>query len=154
MLDNRDFGFSMKLDLLSAFRVIPEHILLCADVVRLIRNEFAHNLELESLENISKRSANKLVSYYENTPSIGSATGIKTKNLFESVVDIATMGIRAYEYNIRLFKETVNSKTFLSNLEQIGTERTEQTKQKPLGNEAVGHGSLYTKKKNVNKVRE
>lgn len=142
---SNDFTFSTKLDLLSAFRIIPDHILLCANGVRLIRNEFGHNLELESLNDI--KSGNKLVAYYENIPSMGKATGIKNKNLFETLTDTAAMGIRAYEYNIILFKEMVNSDIFLDELERRGKEKTDIAKNRALGNAKLGHGSIYTKKR-------
>ncbi len=55
-----DFPFSMKLDLLEAFKVIPHHILLCAAIVRVIRL-IIWNWNL--LNDITKKSAGKLKSF-------------------------------------------------------------------------------------------
>src|SRR2546430_2053361 len=48
--DNRDFGFSLKIELLRALRLIPPAIPRCADCVRQVRNEFAHNLSIDKIE--------------------------------------------------------------------------------------------------------
>ncbi|HPR41302.1 MAG TPA: hypothetical protein PK718_01990 [Candidatus Methanofastidiosa archaeon] len=49
---NRDFSFSMKIDLTLAMRIIPTELLTAIDNIRKIRNVFAHNLDAISFEEI------------------------------------------------------------------------------------------------------
>jgi hypothetical protein len=63
--ENRDFTLSMKIDLGRSLRLIPKHLLDAADLVRKIRNEFAHALEMKSLKSLKADTKRKLRTSYE-----------------------------------------------------------------------------------------
>lgn len=119
--DDHDFTFSMKIRLIKAFKLIPPHILECADCIRKIRNDFGHNLDLD---NFDQKSIDRLKtsyhnsclykyydSYYENSEPKS------TLELFDTVAFIAISGIRSYETNIAILRETIQSDEFLEKLE-------------------------------------
>ena len=54
----RDFSFSMKIKLASAANICPPDLLKSADVVREIRNAFAHELSVSDLSRVLKNKRN------------------------------------------------------------------------------------------------
>jgi hypothetical protein len=58
-LRNR-FTFSLKLDLLEAYRIIPEHIISSGRTVNEIRNAFAHELRHYSFKDLDQRLIDKI----------------------------------------------------------------------------------------------
>jgi hypothetical protein len=65
LLDNTDFTFSMKIRLLEAFNIIPIQLIRSADIIRKIRNKFAHDLTIMKFEDLDKKILSKLISYRE-----------------------------------------------------------------------------------------
>lgn len=49
LLKKREFTFSLKTDLIRACKLIPSRILHHCDIVRELRNDFAHSLQLKTL---------------------------------------------------------------------------------------------------------
>jgi len=124
---NHESSFSMKLDLLRSLSFIPEHLLVCGDAVRIVRNEFAHNLDIESLDGIRQSTKDKLKSAFNAIPDIEKISGTiarKTvREILSWVAQCAVVGIRIYESNVRLLMESIRSETFLSQLEQTYRDR-------------------------------
>ena len=68
--DNRDVTMSMKLSLLKALKLIPEHFVVWADAIRTVRNEFAHNIVVESLEKMGEKTRDRLMFAYNQIPDM------------------------------------------------------------------------------------
>jgi hypothetical protein len=52
LMDKKDFTFSLKIATAKALRLSPPQIFYCADVIRKVRNEFAHNIEVKRFCNL------------------------------------------------------------------------------------------------------
>lgn len=59
--DAKEYTFSLKIALLEALALIPPRILAAATIIRRIRNEFAHDLELESFSQLKGSLSNALM---------------------------------------------------------------------------------------------
>ena len=62
---NRDFTFFLKIHLVRSLCLVPEHIPRGADIIREIRNEFAHNLDIENLDSLGNKFKDKLNLYFK-----------------------------------------------------------------------------------------
>jgi len=122
--DNHDFTFSMRTELIRAANLIPSHILRCIDLVRMIRNDFAHNLNIERLEQIEERDKARLKTLYnEIYSSYGqSAQGKTSRQLFDGIAFIA-YAIGFYTTNIRMLREVIEAKDFECTLDQLTQQR-------------------------------
>lgn len=114
---NKDFTMSMKTGLLSAMRMFPKHIIACADVVRQIRNDFAHNLEKESFDNVERKYLDKLSALF--TGIYGKEeSGKKTAHeKFKGIAYIAIFGLHLYKRNVQMLWKVVTSHQFAEELE-------------------------------------
>jgi len=63
LTDRSDFTFSFKIVLLKSLRLIPSNIVNMCDCVRKVRNEFAHNLEIDKIESVKSEIKIKLINY-------------------------------------------------------------------------------------------
>lgn len=113
--ERRDFTPSLKIDWIVASRLIPLHILKCADCIRSVRNDFAHNLDLDSLGNIKKGRVDKLKMLYEEI--YGNSSGKSVRELFDKVAFVAISGISAYRSNILALQELIQSEQVIEELE-------------------------------------
>ena len=59
LLREADFPFSMKIKIADALRLIPSRILTSCDLMRKVRNEFVHNLELQSFSQLDTKLLNE-----------------------------------------------------------------------------------------------
>ena len=110
--DSASFTFSTKIKLLESFEIIPLHLTRAADLVRQVRNEFAHNLEVSLLADIDPKIIRKLHGLYTQR-------GIRTEvgpddlsNLFSVVSYIATSVLYAYRETLRSFSAAVRDPHF------------------------------------------
>jgi len=118
LAESRDFTLSMKISLLDAFKLIPHHILKCADCLRKIRNDFAHNLDIDSFEKIKQENKNALKEMYEYLFGTSTSQGKSIRKLFEKIAWFAITGIWAYKPNIAILREVIQSNDFLRELEK------------------------------------
>lgn len=58
--DNKDFTFSIKINLLKSFEFCNPNIIEYANLIRKIRNDFAHNLLLNDFESLSESNQNHI----------------------------------------------------------------------------------------------
>ena len=54
------FGFSMKVRLLKAFNFVPHLVLSATDLIREVRNKFAHDLDVASFDDLPEKLQNRL----------------------------------------------------------------------------------------------
>ena len=53
--ERSDFTFSFKISLLKSMRIIPNEIIVTCDLVRKVRNVFAHNFDVDLIDNIDPK---------------------------------------------------------------------------------------------------
>jgi hypothetical protein len=110
----RDFTASLKVEVLRSLRLIPPHILHAADLIRKVRNEFAHDLNVETFSDCKE-------SYVESLHRLAVETfGDKDpsrshREAFRDVTFIALAGLQAYRSNFRKLRQKL---TDLSVIEQ------------------------------------
>ncbi|HYP38760.1 MAG TPA: hypothetical protein VEX13_00230 [Chloroflexia bacterium] len=129
---NRDFiTSSMKMDLVSASRLIPPHIMVCCNVIRRVRNAFAHNLEIDTLDKLDQSHKDILRNTYEAVYNRSRQSGAQTakgktvRQLFDGVYFIS-LGITHYEENITVLREAIQSEEFLDMLYLTSKTRAKQ----------------------------
>lgn len=121
LADNRDFTFSLKTQLLRALKLIPPLIPRCADCIRQIRNDFAHRLELEKIEDVkveylhrANRLYNEIYAPYKQTHD-----GKIAREVFHGLAFGAMFGLRAYRPNITAMRNRIDNPAFAMELQAV-----------------------------------
>ena len=116
--ENRDFSLSLKIGLLRAMKVVPPIIPRTIDVIRLVRNEFAHNFELDELNGASIKPMNKLRSAYNGiyAPYLQTSDGKPEREIFEGVLHGAVVAIMSYRPNLIAMRRAIELPEFEASL--------------------------------------
>lgn len=121
--ESLSFTFSMKLELLDAMRLIPRIIVRCADVVRDVRNKFAHKLECDRLEEMKEKwpdlCARVKAAYDDDYPHHVPFPQPPSSDLraqFDYVAFTAICGLRTYRVNLAALREKIDSEEFIASL--------------------------------------
>jgi hypothetical protein len=115
---DHQLGLNMKIDLLKALSLIPDHLLTSAKAIGSTRNKFAHSLDLESFDEMDQNGKNSVRSAYYAIPGIKRHPRKELRDVWRHLLQITVMGIRLYESNVKLLAETIRSDEFLSQLEE------------------------------------
>jgi hypothetical protein len=122
LTEKSEFTFSFKISLLKSLRIIPQNILTNCDCIRKVRNEFAHNLGLEIIDNLDQKILSNVIQCFSD---LKSNSNIKSHiGRFESIHFFTTGYLRSYEQNFRLLREKMDSEEFIDGLEKLNQERT------------------------------
>ncbi len=122
LTDRQDMTFSLKTDILKALKLIPSHILSCADILRGIRNEFAHNLEIDHIEKISSGKKSTLEQLYKSLYG-KEEKDLTLEKMFNGISFLAITGIRNFEQNVKLLREKIDDPNFIEELSKVSLER-------------------------------
>jgi hypothetical protein len=116
--DNKDFGFSLKIELLRAFRFIPPLIPRCADCVRQIRNDFAHKLEIDRIDGIKPEHLERAKGLYNEVyaPYLQTHDGKSPREVFHGVAFGALQGLRSYRPNVAILRQHIDDPRFVGAL--------------------------------------
>lgn len=118
-----------KINLIKAFNLIPEHFPEMLDQIRNIRNDFAHNLKIDSFNDAYK--SEKLPTHIEemkkNWYKFQKDMCYWQENndlrlMFKDIWRVSLEGLRVYESNIRLFRQETEKKEFIIYLQKLSTE--------------------------------
>jgi hypothetical protein len=97
--------------------LIPRHILNSADIVRKIRNEFAHDLSINYFDSLDeKKFKTKLRARFKEFFHDDTNTSPTVKDMFISVVETVIVGLGIYASNLRAVKEYIRSEDFRNEL--------------------------------------
>lgn len=116
-------SFDFKLKIVRAFRLIPPQIINSAELIKNIRNEFAHNQDLDNFNDVEKSSSlkrqvdllDKCWSKYEDD-MIYFKIDPKCVNKFKDLWRKSLEGFRSYEKNVSLFRFETEKKNFIDKL--------------------------------------
>ena len=118
------FTFSMKIRILKATSLLPNQFLNFADLVRELRNVFAHNIEIENFEDFSKvpsleKKLKKLDSYCSEWSGnlVKSQFKTDTRTKFDDLYRLSLQGLFCYETNVKILFKTIWDQEFRSNLD-------------------------------------
>lgn len=124
--DTNNFTFSTKIKLLESFEIVPLHFTAAADLIRRVRNEFAHDLHLDSLTQIDEKLVARLRTLYEQRKIRTDAGPDDVTNLFTSIVFLATNWLNFYRLNLESYARATRSPEFLLSLEDAHQRRIEK----------------------------
>jgi len=115
--ENRDFTLLMKIDLGLSLRLIPKHFLNAADLVRKIRNEFAHNLNMKRFNSLKADTKGKLSAFCKVFfPKDDKRISYSEK--FGRVVDAVIFGFEVYSSHLRNARKFIYSDDFTNELKR------------------------------------
>jgi hypothetical protein len=110
--DDVNYTFSLKIKTARALRIIPSRILTGCDLIRQIRNEFAHHLDTKQLSQLDpKKYLEKLAA---QVFAFNSADRDKANHsaMFSSLVGFVLMALRTYIQHVRRFREYLDANDF------------------------------------------
>ena len=132
ILINDKTNLVTKINLIRAFNLIPEHFPDMLDNIRNIRNDFAHNLKIDSfsdageseklpghVEEMKKfwdKFQNDMCYWEENKP---------LRLMFKDIWRVCVEGLRVFESNVRLFRQETEKKEFITYLNKLSTKLTD-----------------------------
>ena len=125
---NEKTNFHNKLKILRAFNLIPPDLINIAELLKNIRNKFAHHLYLDKFKDAKK--ADELVAllklldtYWERYKDDMVYFKIKPTTLqkYKDLWRVSLEGIRVYENNIILFRQETEKSEFIDQLKQLST---------------------------------
>lgn len=129
ILVNDKTNLVTKINIIRAFNLIPEHFPDMLDVLRNIRNDFAHNLKIDSFENENESEKLPLhigeMRRFWNTFQKDMCYWTEGKPLrlmFKDIWRVCLEGLRVYESNIRLFRQETEKKEFINHLNKLSKE--------------------------------
>jgi hypothetical protein len=130
-LSNDDhFMFSAKIKLLDAFQLVPQYLIRAAHCIRKIRNEFAHKIALEHLEELDAKiieSLRRVVQEVVDDNKVVKASSVR--ELFDFLTSHVSMGLLAYRQNLQFLRMDIESPGYLKGLHQRLAEETDEQTQ-------------------------
>lgn len=118
-----------KINIIKAFNLFPDHLLGMLDNIRNIRNDFAHNLKIDSfndaceseklpkhievMKNFWNEFDEDMCYWQENKP---------LRLMFKDIWRVCLEGLRVFESNIRLFRQETENKEFINHLNNLSIE--------------------------------
>ena len=128
-------NISAKINIIEAFNLIPPHIIDMVNLLRDIRNVFAHYLEIDDFEDEkkSKRLPNYILlmkkyklEYHSEMPYWNNGKPIRL--LFKDIWSVCLEALRIYEGNIKLFRQETEKREYINYLKNLSLELEEQRK--------------------------
>ena len=110
--ESEDYTFSMKIKLMRALNFIPTRLLSAADEIRKVRNEFAHNLELERFDQFKTKSQTRMRGLWSCIyPWVGkdlASSGETLRSVFHGLAFFAIVGLDAYANNLAFLRKYIS----------------------------------------------
>ena len=120
--DGMEFTFSMRIKMARAARLIPSRILGCADFVRAVRNDFAHDLEIGSFDQLDSsrlQSMRDRLSHF--SPDL--MAGKSHAQVFEELVIWTAIGLRLYALHVAALGDFLRTDEFQTSLQRFVTKQ-------------------------------
>ena len=124
ILINKDLTLSLKINMLKSLKILPESIFKFADLVRKIRNEFAHNIEIDKIIELidytkGKKLINQLNNFcrkYDDYLKYSKYEQNNYREKFKDIADFVNNALREYEPSVCLLREEIEKKEFLQEI--------------------------------------
>ena len=120
---DRSTALSMKIKMLEALAVVPSHLTEAADIVRGVRNSFAHKLTVEKLGDLDEKVKGKMKAYYSRRKISPSDKRDDLPHVFDQIAWVATAGLSAYLPLVRDLNDTIRHADFEGKLRARATKR-------------------------------
>ncbi len=107
--DNRDVTFSVRIELARALRLCPSRFFANADVVRRVRNDFAHDL---SVDTFAKLPPGRVQSMRDSLSKFNpyDVPGKSDAEVFETFVVLLVLALQVYGIHVSRLNEFIRSK--------------------------------------------
>lgn len=133
ILIKENTNLNNKILLIQAFNLIPPHFLLIMNTIRNIRNDFAHNLNIDSFSDSEKskkmpthiKEMKRLWEKFENDMCYWNE-GDTLRFMYKDLWRVCVTGLRIYESNVRLFRQETEKPEFIESLHKLSTELIEK----------------------------
>jgi hypothetical protein len=126
--ENKEFAFSLKIAVTRSLRLSPPKFFGSIDLIRKIRNQFVHNLEITKLDmlnsKIQKEISEKLVFYVDK----GAFTQKNLQERFRSLSLFTFYGLNRQIENVRSLNVFLRDDNFLNNLTDFFAQRSKHTR--------------------------
>ena len=120
--DRSDYTFSFKIDLLKSMRIIPNEIIIMCDLVRKVRNIFAHNFDIDTIEQIDSKLVKNINQLYrERTKNKNNDKKLIDK--FHTIYSLGYSELRTYEKNVKLLREAIDDSNFEKEIQRKNEEQ-------------------------------
>lgn len=106
--EKTDATFSTKIELARDLKIVPIRHLNVADRIRDIRNDFAHELEMDSFDKISENKAQSLRTFLD-TYTEGESKGKNVKEVFQLLVTKSTLALWIFSKHVSLLNDFIRS---------------------------------------------
>ena len=118
---NRDFTFSMKIEMLNAASLVPRLLIRAADCIRQIRNDFAHRIDCTTFEDVTPKYLGPLRAVSNDIDPVGDQElrAARPRGVFMQVAFFAISGIRAYRPNVQVFRKVVAAQEFEAKMQNL-----------------------------------
>lgn len=129
ILVNDKTNLFTKINIIKAFNLIPEHFPIMFDNIRNIRNDFAHNLNIDSFNDANE--SEKLPRHIEEMKRLWEEfqndmcywhTDEPLRLMFKDIWRVCIEGLRVFESNVRLFRQETENKEFINHLFELSTQ--------------------------------
>jgi hypothetical protein len=116
--DNKNLSFYLKLSLLNSFDLLPDQVFTSINCLREIRNKFAHRLDIVSLSDLDKKTLIKIDQAVRSASFKKEALPKKLSEKISKIEFHAIVGLYAYEPNLKLLRDHINSPDFQGQLDK------------------------------------
>ena len=124
ILENTNLTFSLKIEILKSLELLPESIFKFVDIVRKIRNEFAHNVKIDKIIELNGYTKGKrliklldnLCHLYKDHLSYSKYDNDNYREKFKDIADFANSALREYEPSVLLVRKEIEKKEFLQKI--------------------------------------
>ncbi len=115
----QDTTLSSKIGILAALRLIPVHLTDCADLVRSVRNDFAHQLELETLAHLKVSRTARIAQLCRVIKgSKFDASKVDIQEQYWEVAFYSICGMRLYSDNVILLRSVISNPSFIAQVQK------------------------------------
>ena len=108
-----DFTFSLKIKMARSLRMLPSRILTACDLIRVIRNEFAHHLEIKDFNQLDNECLRKL-GHYIAAFNVKERDADDHRGLFRELVGFVILALHVYIGQVAKLREYLGTEAFHS----------------------------------------
>jgi len=110
--DDADFTFSLKIKTVRALRIIPSRILTTCDLIRQLRNEFAHHLDRKTFSQLDPDKHLRKLKTQLATFNMKERDDTKYAALFKELVGFTLLALRTYLQHTQRLREFLETPAF------------------------------------------
>lgn len=118
LLKNRDFSFSLKIDIVRSCKLIPSRILSDCDLIRRLRNDFAHHLNMKTLSDWGDRkfqAVDQALTEYQLSYDFS----VPLRKRFEDLVAFVCVALKMYTTHVRSARKFIDTDDFINSLKDF-----------------------------------